>query len=99
MKTCLTLLILLLALGRGFGQQVAVMGRVLDASRGQYQVLATAVGFRKGRTAAFAVGAGNVRVPALVLVAAVQALGEVEVVGRKPLLEMQAGKTVVNVAR
>ena len=135
MKTCLTLLILLLALGRGFGQQLTVMGRVLDVKQeavpfatvvlvvagdsaavdagradeqgvyslrakraGQYQVLATAVGFRKGRTAAFVVAAGSVRVPALVLVAAVQELAGVEVVGRKPLLEMQAGKMVVNVA-
>ena len=65
---------------------------------GQYQVVATAVGYRKGRSVGFAVGGGSVRVPDLVLVAATQELGGVEVVGRKPLLEMQAGKMVVNVA-
>ena len=57
---------------------------------GQYQVLATAVGFRKGRTVAFTVGTGSVRVLDLRLLASAQLLGEVQVVGRKPLLEMQA---------
>jgi outer membrane receptor protein involved in Fe transport len=71
----------------------------LKAKRaGRYQVLATAVGFGKGRTAAFAVGAMAVRAPELVLTSAAQSLAEVQVVGRKPLLEMQAGKMVVNVA-
>ncbi|MET4075305.1 carboxypeptidase regulatory-like domain-containing protein [Hymenobacter sp. UYCo722] len=135
MKTCFTFLILLLALGRGFGQQIPVAGRVLDAKQGavpfatvvlvaagdsaavdagradeqgayllhakrvgQYQVLATAVGFRKGRSATFMVGTESGRVPDLRLPATAQNLGEVQVVGRKPLLEMQAGKMVVNVA-
>ncbi|HEX8656640.1 MAG TPA: outer membrane beta-barrel protein [Hymenobacter sp.] len=71
----------------------------LKAERGgTYRVLVTAVGFAKGRSAVFTVGAGPVRVPDLVLGAVAQALGEVQVVGRKPLLEMQAGKMVVNVA-
>jgi len=65
---------------------------------GTYRVLATAVGFAKGKSVVFTVEAGPVRVPDLVLEAAAQALGEVQVVGRKPLLEMQAGKLVVNVA-
>ena len=91
----------------GAGDSVAVdAGRAdelgaysLRAKRaGKYQVLATAVRYRKGRTAAFAVGPVAVRVPDLVLAAVAQALGGVEVVGRKPLLEMQAGKMVVNVA-
>ena len=34
MKTCFTLLILLLALGRGFGQQIPVTGRVRDSKQG-----------------------------------------------------------------
>ena len=33
MKACFTFLILLLALGRGFGQQIPVAGRVLDAKQ------------------------------------------------------------------
>ena len=135
MKPSLTLLILLLTLGHGFGQQIPVAGRVLDSKlgavpfatvvlvaaddsvavdagradeqgaylmkakrSGSYQVLATAVGFRKGRTVAFTVGTGSVRVLDLRLLATAQSLGEVQVVGRKPLLEMQAGKMVVNVA-
>lgn len=64
----------------------------------QYQVLATAVGFRKGRGEFFTVGTGNVRVSDLRLSATAQELGEVQIVGRKPLLEMQAGKMVVYVA-
>jgi outer membrane receptor protein involved in Fe transport len=135
MKTCFTLLILLLTLGRGFGQQIAVTGRVLDAQQapvsfatvvlmtavdsavvdagradeqgayalhgkqaGKYRVVATAVGFGKGSSAAFMVGTAGARVPDLRLQATAQALDEVQVVGRKPLLEMQAGKLVVNVA-
>ncbi len=135
MKACLTLLILLLALGRGFGQQILVAGRVLDAQQaavpfatvlltavadsavvetsradeqgryelrvkqgGPFWVQATAVGFGEGRSAAFTVRTGSVRVPDLRLPATAQELGEVQVVGRKPLLEMQAGKIVVNMA-
>ena len=52
---------------------------------GQYQVLATAVGFCKGRSIAFAVGTGSVHVPDLRLLATSQVLGEVQVVGRKSL--------------
>ena len=65
---------------------------------GRHQVRATAVGFRKGRSAVFSVGASGGPAPDLRLQATTQALGEVQVVGRKPLLEMQAGKLVVNVA-
>ena len=65
---------------------------------GAYRVAATGTGFGQGRSAAFLVGASGVRVPDLQLKAVAQALGEVAVVGRKPLLEMQGGKLVVNVA-
>ncbi|SFQ65887.1 outer membrane beta-barrel protein [Hymenobacter arizonensis] len=65
---------------------------------GMYRVVATAVGFAKGRSEAFTLGAAGLRLPDLVLAAEAQALGDVEVVGRKQLLEMQAGKMVVNVA-
>ena len=136
MKTCITLLMMLLTLGQGFGQQLNITGRVVDARQqpvpfatvlltvvadsavaeagradevgayalmakrtGTYRVMATAVGFVKGRSGAFVVGgSAAVRMPDLVLTAAAQALGEVQVVGRKPLLEMQNGKMVVNVA-
>lgn len=135
MKPWFTFLILLLALGRGYAQQLPVSGYVVDTKRepvpfatvllttvadsavveaaradeqggytlrvkqaGTYRVTASAVGFGKGRSAAFTVGVGGVRVPALVLTASAQVLGEVQVLGRKPLLEMQAGKMVVNVA-
>jgi hypothetical protein len=65
---------------------------------GPFRVQATAVGFIRARSAAFKVGSERVRVPSLILVATAQKLAEVQVVGRKPLLEMQAGKMVVNVA-
>lgn len=66
-------------------------------SAGAYRVVVTAVGFGQGRSETFTVGAARVRVPDMVLRPAAQALGEVKVVGRKPLLEMQAGKMIVNV--
>lgn len=65
---------------------------------GMYRVLATAAGFEKERSDVVTVADRNVRVPDLVLKPAVQALGAVEVVGRKPLLEMETGKMIVNVA-
>ncbi len=69
-----------------------------DVRPGTYRVLVTAVGFGKGRSAAFTLAAGGVRVPDVALKLEAQALAGVEVVARKPLLEMQAGKMVVNVA-
>ncbi|WP_161787233.1 outer membrane beta-barrel protein [Hymenobacter sp. IS2118] len=135
MKTCFIFLVLLLAMGRSFGQQLPVTGRVIDAQHravpyatvlllaasdsvvaaatqadeqgayelqakraGKYLVTATAVGFEKRRSGLFVVGSSRVRVPDLMMVAATQELAGVEVLGRKPLLEMQAGKMVVNVA-
>jgi outer membrane receptor protein involved in Fe transport len=65
---------------------------------GTYRLVVTAVGFGKGRSTVFTVDATSVRVPDLLLNPVTQALGEVQVVGRKPLLEMQAGKMIVNVA-
>ena len=135
MKILITVVLFILTLSRGFGQQTPISGQVLNAQRGgvsfaivalitapnsvaietgradekgmyqfratrgkNYWVMATAVGFGSGRSAAFTVGSEPVRVPDLVLGAVAQALGEVQVVGRKPLLEMHAGKMVVNVA-
>ncbi|TGE19880.1 outer membrane beta-barrel protein [Hymenobacter elongatus] len=64
---------------------------------GRYRVRTLAMGYTQGRSGELVV-AKDVVVPDLVLVAAAQALREVQVVGRKPLLEMQAGKMIVNVA-
>lgn len=50
---------------------------------GMYRVLATAVGFEKERSDVVPVADRNVRMPDLVLKPAVQALGAVEVMGRK----------------
>lgn len=134
MKTCFTLLLLLVLIGSSFAQQVTVNGRVMDAQRrpvpfaavalltasdsvvaqaaqadeqgmyilkgvraGAYRVAVTALGYSKGRSAVFMVGNTSVQVPDLVLVSATQELKGVEIVARKPLLEMQAGKMIVNV--
>ncbi|PJJ54688.1 TonB-dependent receptor domain-containing protein [Hymenobacter chitinivorans] len=64
---------------------------------GTYRVQAAALGFGKSRSAWITVGQ-NLTVPDLTLTTTTHALAEVQVVGRKPLLEMQAGKMIVNVA-
>ena len=67
---------------------------------GQYRVTALLLGYQPVRSAPFELTAAApaVRLPALRLAPAAQQLGGVEVVGQKPLLEMQAGKMVLNVA-
>ncbi|WP_167855118.1 outer membrane beta-barrel family protein [Hymenobacter wooponensis] len=64
---------------------------------GAYRVAVTALGFGKGRSEIFTVGNTPLRVPNIVLGSAAQELKGVEVVGRKQLLEMQAGMMIVNV--
>ncbi|MGI4738028.1 MAG: outer membrane beta-barrel protein [Janthinobacterium lividum] len=64
---------------------------------GQYRATVLLLGYRPYRSAPFAV-AGAVVLPAIQLVAASQQLRGVEVVGQKPLLEMQPGKLVLHVA-
>ena len=67
---------------------------------GQYRVTVLLLGYRPVRSAPFELTAAApaVRLPALQLAPAAQQLTGVEVVGQKPLLEMQAGKMVLNVA-
>ncbi|RFP66976.1 hypothetical protein D0N36_00355 [Hymenobacter lapidiphilus] len=65
---------------------------------GRYRVQVSAVGYSQGRSAEFTVAGKEVVVPDVRLAVAAQVLGEVRVVGQKPLLEMTAGKLVVNVA-
>ncbi|AII52593.1 outer membrane beta-barrel family protein [Hymenobacter sp. APR13] len=65
---------------------------------GRYRVVVSAVGYGSGRSAVVEVAGRAVAVPDVRLAAAALALKEVQVVGQKPLLEMTAGKLVVNVA-
>jgi len=64
---------------------------------GQYRATVLLLGYRPYRSAPFAV-AGAVVLPAIELAAASQQLRGVEVVGQRPLLEMQPGKLVLHVA-
>ncbi|OUJ68684.1 outer membrane beta-barrel family protein [Hymenobacter crusticola] len=67
---------------------------------GRYFMTVSLVGYQTHRSAPFElpVGQRSVTLPAIRLALSAQQLQGVEVVGRKPLLEMQAGKTIVNVA-
>ncbi|MBC6697015.1 outer membrane beta-barrel protein [Hymenobacter puniceus] len=65
---------------------------------GRYWVEASAVGYGNGRSSVLQVVDRTLVVPDIQLAATPQLLREVQVVGQKPLLEMTAGKLVVNVA-
>jgi outer membrane receptor protein involved in Fe transport len=67
---------------------------------GQYRLTVLLLGYQPHRSAVFAVAPAPVvtQLPAIVLAPAAQALTGVEVTGQKPLLEMQTGKMVLNVA-
>jgi len=65
---------------------------------GQYRVTVLLLGYQPHRSAPFAVAAAPVVLPAMQLAAASQQLRGVEVVGQRPLLEMQPGKMVLHVA-
>ena len=65
---------------------------------GQYRVTVLMLGYRPHRSAPFAVAAAGVELPPIQLAPAARQLKGVEVVGLKPLLEMQPGKMVLNVA-
>ncbi|GAA4363380.1 outer membrane beta-barrel family protein [Hymenobacter saemangeumensis] len=64
---------------------------------GSYRVTVIALGYRTQRSAPFAVGGTAVVLPTMKLAPAAQQLSDVQVVGRKPLLEMRNGKMIVNV--
>jgi outer membrane receptor protein involved in Fe transport len=65
---------------------------------GRYRVVVTMLGYQPHRTAAFELSGAAVELPTVRLAPVAQQLKGVEVVGQKPLLEMQSGKMVVNVA-
>jgi outer membrane receptor protein involved in Fe transport len=67
---------------------------------GRYRLVATMLGYQRYRSAPFelAVGQASVALPVVQLRPAAQQLASVQVTGQRPLLEMQSGKLVVNVA-
>lgn len=67
---------------------------------GRYQVTVLLLGYQRYRSAPFELTAARptVQLPVAQLALASQQLAGVQVVGQKPLLEMQGGKVVVNVA-
>jgi hypothetical protein len=65
---------------------------------GRYRLRAQQLGYRDGRSAVVQVAGGtSLALPPLVLAPAAQALGEVQVTGRKPVIERQLDRLVVNV--
>lgn len=94
---------------RQVGDTTKVQGEVAKAdgryvfatvAPGHYRVTVLMLGYRPHRSAAFEVAAtgAGVQLPLIQLAPAAQQLKGVEVVGQKPLLEMQPGKMVLNVA-
>ncbi|WP_229368002.1 outer membrane beta-barrel family protein [Telluribacter humicola] len=65
---------------------------------GYYIVRATAVGFQKLYSAPVEVGAGPTRLPTLILPELIGELAEVQVTAKKPFVEQQLDRLVVNVA-
>ncbi|MCC2545496.1 TonB-dependent receptor [Hymenobacter sp. BT175] len=68
-----------------------------NVAAGRYHVTINALGYLTRRSAPFEVGSAGVLLPPLQLAVGARQLRGVEVVGRKPLLEMQGGKMIVNV--
>ncbi|RZK60186.1 MAG: hypothetical protein EOO59_07115, partial [Hymenobacter sp.] len=69
-----------------------------DVRPGSYRLRAQQLGYRDGRSAVVrVVGGAALTLPPLVLGAAAQALGEVQVLGRKPVIERQLDRFVVHV--
>lgn len=69
-----------------------------DVRPGRYQLRAQQLGYRGGRSAMVqVVGGVPLVLPPLVLVLAAQALGEVQVTGRQPVIERQLDRLVVHV--
>ncbi|WP_266364285.1 outer membrane beta-barrel protein [Tellurirhabdus rosea] len=70
-----------------------------NVTEGRYLVAGTMVGYKKVYSAPFAVDAASseVQVPTLVMNEETQSLKEVKVVTKKPFIEQQVDRTVVNV--
>ncbi len=70
-----------------------------NVGAGQYLVLAQQVGFRKTYSAPFAVDEAHpaLEIPTLLMAEESKSLAEVQVVARKPFIEQQVDRTIVNV--
>ncbi|WP_461147330.1 carboxypeptidase-like regulatory domain-containing protein [Spirosoma pulveris] len=65
---------------------------------GQYRLMASAVGYAANRTKAFYVTSTSMEIPAITLVESAKTLNEVTVATKKPFVEQQIDRTVINVA-
>lgn len=68
-----------------------------DVQNGQYRVSISYVGYKPAVSAPFEVAAAEVAAPAVALSKASGDLSAVTVVGRKPVLEVKADRTILNV--
>ncbi|HUM98318.1 MAG TPA: outer membrane beta-barrel family protein [Chitinophagaceae bacterium] len=64
---------------------------------GNYIVSATYVGYAPVYSAAFELNGGDVKVPDLILVKNTESLGAVTVTAKRPMVEVKADKTILNV--
>lgn len=67
------------------------------ASPGRYFVTASSVGYASGRTAVFEVAAADVTAPELQIAPAEKVLQGVSLTSKKPMVEVKADKTILNV--
>jgi hypothetical protein len=70
-----------------------------NVKSGKYQIMASAVGFNKSKSAIFEVLATEktMSIPAIIATESSQQLNAVEVIAKKPLFEQQIDKLVINV--
>lgn len=68
-----------------------------EVEKGRYLIMASMVGYEKKYSIPFHVGNQPVQAPVLQLAPEVQALKEVTVVAKKPFIEQQIDRTVINV--
>lgn len=68
-----------------------------DIAEGNYKISVSHVGFDPSFSAPFAVSSDKVTVPAITLVKSTGAMDNITVVARKPIIEVKADKTILNV--
>ncbi len=68
-----------------------------DIKEGAYRISITHVGYNTGLSSPFNAGAGNVTAPGVPVTKAAANLNNITVTSRKPMIEVRADKTVLNV--
>jgi hypothetical protein len=66
-------------------------------AQGEYRVMITNVGFKTSYSQKFSFGTGDVTIPEMILVRSATGLSNVNVTAKKPMVEVRADRTVLNV--